>query len=71
MAEPLPDNMLTERTCPDCGGRMLVKTARETGHQFLGCERWKPGNLGCLHTEGIPEGIYMRLAGHPTLPGME
>jgi ssDNA-binding Zn-finger/Zn-ribbon topoisomerase 1 len=69
MAEQLPDSMLTERTCPDCGGRLEVHTNRTTGHQFLGCERFR--FTGCAYTEKIPESMHMRLAGHPTLPGME
>ncbi len=70
MSEPqLPDNMLTEKTCPDCGGRLQVKTNKQTGHQFLGCERFH--ETGCGYTEGIPEGLRMRLSGMPVLPGME
>ncbi len=66
----VPNNMATELTCPLCGGRLLVKTNRETQHQFLGCERFSL--TGCTYTEPrIPEGIRMRLMGAPTLPGME
>jgi ssDNA-binding Zn-finger/Zn-ribbon topoisomerase 1 len=69
MAEQLPDNMTTELTCPQCGGRLIVKTAKTTQHQFLGCELFR--ETGCGYTQAIPEGLLMKLAGYPTLPGLD
>ena len=68
MANEIPEDTVIERSCPECGGRLQVKTNRATGHQFLGCERW---SAGCGYTEKIPESLRMRLAGAPQLPGLE
>ncbi len=60
---PLPDKAETEKTCPKCGAKLIVRTNRENESQFLGCPRFPE----CDHTERIPESIRMRLSGHPTL----
>ncbi len=59
----LPDGKATEKVCPDCGDRLVVRTNKATGSQFLGCANWPE----CRHTEPIPEALRMRLAGQPTL----
>jgi len=63
----LKDGKETERTCPVCGSRLIVRTQRTTGHQFLGCPKWPE----CSHTEPIPEAVIMKAAGAQTLPGFE
>ena len=47
--------------------KMVVRTNRLNGHQFLGCPNWP----SCEHTTGIPEDILMRAAGAVPLPGFE
>ena len=42
-----------DKQCPECGGRMLLRTAKRgsgTGSKFFGCSRYA---LGCLHTEAV------------------
>jgi ssDNA-binding Zn-finger/Zn-ribbon topoisomerase 1 len=63
----LKDGTATERTCPRCGSRLVVRTQKATGHQFLGCPKWPE----CSHAEPIPEAVIMKAAGAQTLPGME
>ena len=39
------------KSCNECGGRMLLRTAKRgthAGEKFYGCENYK---IGCLHTE--------------------
>jgi len=64
----LPENSEVEKYCPNQAHpavKLVVKTNRKTGYQFLGCPLWPY----CAHTENIPEEIKMRASGHPTLPG--
>lgn len=63
MADKLPDKKETEKACPKCGSKLIVRTNRANESQFLGCPRWPE----CQHTEPIPESIRMRLQGQPTL----
>ena len=55
--------------CPDCkdAGRgsvkLIVKTAHNSGRQFLGCPNWPD----CNHTRGIPESMIMRTNGQKEL----
>jgi len=56
-------NSEVEILCPECGGKMLVKENRHTGHQFLGCPRWPD----CNHTEKIPESMIMKATGQKEL----
>jgi len=63
MKELLSNGTETEKTCPLCGAKLIVRTNRTTQHQFLGCPRWPD----CQHTESIPEQIRMRLSGQPEL----
>ncbi len=57
--------------CPECldsghGRRALVlRTNRESGHEFLGCQRWPD----CRYTQRLPEWVLMRRAGAAMLPG--
>ena len=55
----------TELTCPDCIGapRLIVRTNRDTGHQFLACRNFPQ----CRFTCDIPESMVMRALGQPTL----
>jgi DNA topoisomerase-1 len=55
------------KLCPECGKRLVIRTNRETGREFLGCSQWPQ----CTHTEPLPQDIVMRRAGAPVLPGME
>jgi ssDNA-binding Zn-finger/Zn-ribbon topoisomerase 1 len=69
MAEKYSENMPTiEKRCPDCGRELVIRTNRYTGHQFIGCTGY-PAN--CAWTDELPESLKLRLAGAPTLPGME
>ena len=61
--DKLPDGKVTEKVCPACGDRLVVRTNKATGSQFLGCGRYPE----CRHAEPIPEAMRMRLAGQPTL----
>lgn len=63
------DNSEVNRYCPDCTPprKLIVKTNRHTGHQFLGCPNWPD----CDYTTEIPESMRMKAAGAMTLPGME
>lgn len=55
------------KTCPECGGRLVVRVNRATREPFLGCERYP----GCEYSEPMPEVIRMRRAGAPMLPFIE
>lgn len=40
-----------DKQCPECGNRMLLRTAKRGNHageRFWGCSQYR---LGCLHTE--------------------
>lgn len=54
-------------SCADCGQPMVVRTQRETGHEFLGCSTWPQ----CEHTEPLPEWFRLKRAGAAMLPGLE
>lgn len=51
------------KPCKRCGALMQIKTNRETGEDFLGCERWPE----CTHTEKLPEAITLRRQGQKGL----
>lgn len=70
MTEPrFENNKPTDIDCPECkdAGRgsvkLIVKTNRQNGGQFLGCPRWPE----CQHTRAIPEAWIMRANGQPEL----
>lgn len=46
-------------TCPNDGAKLIVRTTRKNGHQFLGCPRFPE----CNHTQQIPESWKMRVLG--------
>lgn len=59
------------KRCPLCGGGLVVRTNRENGSEFLSCQNWRGNDPeSCPHTERVPESYQLRLAGHPTLPGL-
>ena len=43
--------------------KLVVKTNRKNGNQFLGCPNWPE----CDHTRKIPESWIMEANGQPTL----
>ena len=45
-AKPKP--AATDRNCPDCGAKLVVRTGRRG--QFLGCSKYPE----CRHTEDLP-----------------
>jgi ssDNA-binding Zn-finger/Zn-ribbon topoisomerase 1 len=54
------DGLRADIVCPDCGdAKLIVRTNRLSGHQFLGCPRWPE----CEYTREIPEAWLMRAAG--------
>jgi len=59
------------RTCPICreegrgSVKLIVRTNRDNGTQFLGCPNWP----ACTHSEPIPEHVKMEAAGAARLPG--
>ena len=55
------------RDCPKCGtgSKLMVRTNRANGSQFLGCPNWPT----CNYTEPIPESVMMELAGAQRMPG--
>ena len=64
------NNKPTDILCPVCddGTVLIVKTNRQSDHQFLGCPKWPE----CEYTRGIPEEWKMREAGQVGLfDGME
>ena len=65
----LPDRMEVSLTCPECGPtvKLIVRTNRTTGSQFLGCPNWP----GCLFTRQIPQDLILRAQGTQLLPGMD
>lgn len=65
MTHKFEENTEAEITCPNCTPpvKLIVKTNRNTDHQFLGCPNWPD----CNHTQGIPESWIMRVNGQPQL----
>lgn len=63
----LPNNQPIERDCPKCSPRvkLMVKTNRANGNQFLGCPNWPE----CEYTAPIPEALIMQAQGAQKLPG--
>jgi len=63
--KPLPNNQEVERYCPECKPlvKLIVKTNRHNGNQFLGC----PNYPVCMYTCEIPEDVRMRQAGQAGL----
>jgi ssDNA-binding Zn-finger/Zn-ribbon topoisomerase 1 len=59
------DGKESELICPDCAGevRLVVRTNKKSGNQFLGCPNWPD----CNYTRGIPEAWRMERAGQPKL----
>ena len=51
--------------CPKCGGELVVRKVKQTGTEFLGCERWPK----CSFTEPMPAYFEMLRAGAVPLPG--
>lgn len=66
---PAPANDIGETTigCPDCGRKLVIRTNRETGQDFLGCPRYPD----CQHTQPLPEWVRLKRAGAAMLPGLE
>jgi ssDNA-binding Zn-finger/Zn-ribbon topoisomerase 1 len=59
------ENFESEILCPNCiqPPKLIVKTNRKTGSQFLGC----PNFPECNYTHEIPEAWIMRAQGQPAL----
>lgn len=51
------------KPCPRCHQPLEIKVNRQTGEEFLGCSAWQPRNMGCSHTEPLPESIVLRRQG--------
>ena len=53
--------------CPKCDTphKLIIKTNRQTGRQFLAC----PNYPECRHTQPVPESWVMRVAGEPMFEG--
>lgn len=56
-----------ELTCPFCGpgARLVIRTNRASGRDFVGCERWPK----CDHTQPLTPYLEAVRRGDPTLPG--
>jgi len=66
MKKPMFDeNTESDILCPECTPprKLIVKTNRNNGNQFLGC----PNYPDCNYTRGIPEAWIMRANGQPSL----
>ncbi len=66
MTQPeFPNNKETDLRCQNCTAdvRLIIKTNRHNGNQFLGCPNWPE----CDYTRQIPESLKMALRGHPRL----
>lgn len=67
----LQDRSEVNRTCPRCKDegrgnvKLIVRTNRDNGNQFLGCPNWPE----CSYTKPIPEDVKMEAAGAARLPG--
>lgn len=58
----------TAKACPKCPDtRLVVRTNKNTSHDFLGCGNWPE----CNYTEPLPLDMEMRRQGAPVLPGFE
>jgi ssDNA-binding Zn-finger/Zn-ribbon topoisomerase 1 len=62
-ARKFEDGMETELTCEECGAVMIVRTNRQNGGQFLGCQNWPD----CTSTRKIPESWIMKRDGQEQL----
>jgi ssDNA-binding Zn-finger/Zn-ribbon topoisomerase 1 len=62
-ARKFEDGMETELFCEDCGAVMIVRTNRNNGGQFLGCQNWPD----CTSTRKIPESWIMKHDGQEQL----
>ena len=61
------DGEASANPCPECGGKLVVRTNHKNRSQFLRCESYPD----CRLTETIPETWRMRALGAKTLPGFE
>jgi len=55
-----PDNTESDILCPECNTpsrRLIVRTNRQNGGQFLGCPNWPR----CTYTREIPQSWIMRV----------
>ncbi len=61
----LQDNLEVNIFCPTCKPprKLIVKTNRQNGNQFLGCPNWP----NCDYTRGIPEELILRAQGQKEL----
>ena len=59
--------MNVEKPCPDCGGKLLIRTNSNTGEDFIGCSKYPD----CKHTEPLPLYLKLRAMGAEPLPGFE
>jgi len=61
------DGMTVGVYCPDCMPRvkLVVRTNRQNGSQFLGCPNWPE----CNHTQELPMDVVLRQQGAVGLPG--
>lgn len=55
------------KACPRCGAQLIIRVNGETGESFLGCQRYPE----CRFTQPLPTDVQLRLAGAPTLPGLD
>lgn len=58
---------LIERTCPWCGGALVVRTNSATGKNFVGCSQFPY----CHFTQAVKKSVKERLSGVPVIPGLE
>lgn len=49
--------------CEQCHCKLIVRTNKKTGHQFLGCPNWPE----CTETREIPDEIKLRAMGQKEL----
>jgi len=61
----IENNTETDIDCPECDiqSKLIVRTNRHSGHQFLGCARYPD----CDYTREIPEAWKLRAAGQKGL----
>lgn len=61
MTVKFEENTESDILCPHCNPprKLIVKTNKQNGGQFLGC----PNYPNCNHTREIPEAWKMRAAG--------
>lgn len=67
MKSDLPNGKEVELVCPKCvpPPKLVMRTNRQNGSQFLGCQNYPM----CNFTMEIPEHIRLRAQGQPTLFG--